>query len=146
MSGSALWRVLCVCVMATLAGTLGCASDLFPAPRLLSVWGESGSAPGELHQPIGIAVASDGTVFVADTGNDRIQAFGSKGSFLGAFGSRGKQPGEFRRPIDLDIDARGHLYVAEHGGDRVQVFTRAGELLRVVHGEDVDFGLPFSPP
>ena len=76
-------------------------------PEFVTSWGESGSAPGELHQPIGIAVASDATVFVADTGNDRIEVFDSDGKFLRAFGSRGEEPGAFRRSMDVDIDAQG---------------------------------------
>ena len=68
-------------------------------------WGESGQEPGKLSQPTGIAVARNGTVFVADTGNDRVQAFDAEGRFLFAFGSSGDEPSQFRRPMDVDIDA-----------------------------------------
>lgn len=140
MTSLAFRGALAAFASAMLASGPACAGELAPAPELLSVWGESGSAPGELHQPIGIAVASDGTVWVADTGNDRIEAFDANGGFLRAFGSRGAGPGEFRRPMDIDVDAQGRLYVAEHGGDRVQVFSARGELLRSVTGEDAPGG------
>lgn len=85
-------------VVAVLA--VGCSVEPISGPKQLSSWGTTGSAPGEFRQPIGIAVASDGMVFVADAGNHRVQAFDAAGKFRWAFGSRGEEPGEFRRPMD----------------------------------------------
>ena len=39
--------------------------------------GASGTGAGEFTNPEGIAVGADGTVWVADTWNDRIQRFGA---------------------------------------------------------------------
>jgi len=43
--------------------------------KLTGVWGKSGSGSGEFNRPIGIAVAPDGSVYVSDTLNNRIQKF-----------------------------------------------------------------------
>jgi uncharacterized protein (TIGR03663 family) len=43
--------------------------------KLSGVWGKTGSGNGEFNRPIGIAVAPDGSVYVADTLNNRIQKF-----------------------------------------------------------------------
>ena len=42
---------------------------------LLGTFGESGDGQGEFDTPAGIAVAGDGTVYVADSDNSRIQVF-----------------------------------------------------------------------
>src|SRR5262249_52037072 len=46
-----------------------------PDGRLLSSWGEPGSGPGQFHLPHGIAVDTEGIVYVADRENSRIQLF-----------------------------------------------------------------------
>jgi hypothetical protein len=45
-------------------------------------WGQSGSGPGDFKEPRGIVVSSGGEVFVADSGNDRIQVFDANGLHL----------------------------------------------------------------
>jgi len=126
--------------MALLAALACTANTAVAPPQLLSVWGESGQGSGQLFRPTGIAVAATGEVYVADTGNDRIQVFAPDGIHLRGFGSRGDGRGRFRRPMDLDIDGAGRVYVAELGGDRVQVFTARGDWLREIRGEDSEAG------
>ncbi|HYD48724.1 MAG TPA: flippase activity-associated protein Agl23 [Terriglobales bacterium] len=48
----------------------------------LGTWGSDGSKPGQLIEPVGIAVNAEGQVYVADTGNRRIQVFTQDGEFV----------------------------------------------------------------
>lgn len=50
--------------------------------KFAAKWGSYGSGDGQFISPQGIAVDSLGNVYVADTGNHRIQKF-IKGSVLG---------------------------------------------------------------
>jgi DNA-binding beta-propeller fold protein YncE len=110
-----------------------------PEGRLLRSWGEPGSGPGQFHLPHGIAVDRQGTVYVADRENSRIQLFSSDGRYLAAWT-------DVVRPCDVFIDGRGDVYVAELGyrtamwpgssapspdssGGRLSVFSSAGKLL-----------------
>lgn len=93
------------------------------------LWGERGSAPGQLLRPAGIDVAPDGTVFVADTGNHRVQVFDAEGVLRFAFGGRGRGDGELCEPLGIDVNER-HVVVADSGNQRVQVFARDGSFER----------------
>lgn len=84
-----------------------------------------GVLPGEVTQPQGVTTAPDGSIWVADTSNNRIEKFAASGSFaneiLGgtAFGNLNTQ---FNAPQGLQIGPDGHLYVADDSNDRIQVF------------------------
>ncbi len=60
----------------------------------MSEWGTKGKSSGQLLMPNGI-VAFNGTVYVADTGNHRVQKFTSEGEFVLSFGTSGVGPGQF---------------------------------------------------
>jgi DNA-binding beta-propeller fold protein YncE len=89
---------------------------------LLEVWGTTGSGEGEFdfttigfggYDQGAVAYAPDGTFYVADPGNHRIQKFGPDRRFLTAWGSEGRDPGQFDTPIDLVVNGQGRVYVAD---------------------------------
>ena len=43
--------------------------------QLVQTWGKSGTRPGELNRPIGVATDAQGAVYVSDTLNNRVQKF-----------------------------------------------------------------------
>ncbi len=85
---------------------------------------------GKFKNPKDIAVSNDGTVYVADTGNQRIQKFDSSGTFLGKWTGIDKKAGRFQLPCDIAVDKpdKNKVYVADTGNHRIQKFTADGML------------------
>jgi len=99
-----------------------------PAPALGEVtfvtsWGSRGRGPGEFEGPRGVAVSLQGTVYVADTGNARLQVFDETGEFLGEWGE-----GVLGEPFDLAVGRDGRVYVVDTEHDGVFVFSPQGRL------------------
>ncbi len=95
------------------------------AGELHSAFGREGSGPGTFARPKGLALDSDGHVWVADAVFDNVQVFDSEGVILLVIGSRGGAPGEFWSPGGIDI-ADDTIYVADTFNNRVQVLRYLG--------------------
>lgn len=127
--------------------------------------GIAGSLGGEFNGVAGVATDPAGNVYVAETGNDRVQKFDSAGNFLFAIGkdviagsgggnaeictiaiscqagsTASVQGGEFSNPSDVATDpTTGDLYVADNTRRRVQKFDSSGNFL-AAWGKDVLIG------
>lgn len=88
--------------------------------------GSAGAANGQFNNPQGICVASNGTVYVADYNNHRIQYFSSDGVYLGKWGSSGSGDGQFNHPIRVTQDADLNILVSDHDNYRIQIFDTVG--------------------
>ena len=81
---------------------------------------------GQFNHPIGLAIDSNGNVYVADQRDDRIQKFDSNGKFLGKWGSYGSVDGYFNRPHGIAVGRDDEVYVCDSLNYRVQKFTPNG--------------------
>jgi len=85
--------------------------------------------PGTFALPEGVAVDSDGNVYVTDTFNCRIEIFDADGRYLSTFGRNGDGPADLQRPKGIAIDGDGHIWVVDAAQSRVKVFNQQGRLL-----------------
>ncbi len=105
----------------------------------ISKWGTKGSGDGQFAWPNSVAVLArsqdrglptQDLIFVADSWNDRIQAFRSDGTFLFKWGSRGSADGQFAYPSHLVLDStRNLLFVTDQSNNRIQVFGLDGTFI-----------------
>ncbi|MHB8798364.1 MAG: 6-bladed beta-propeller [Thermoanaerobaculia bacterium] len=103
-----------------------------PTEGVVARSGRRGPAPGEFNFPTAILEAPDGTVWVLDTLNFRVQHLGASLAPTGSFGQLGDGSGHFALPKGLAMDADGHLYVSDARFDNVQVFDQTGRFLLAV--------------
>jgi hypothetical protein len=75
-----------------------------------------------LSGPEGFFTDTDGTLFIADTGNDRVVKLGADGSFIAAFGKSGSAEDEFRGPVSV-ARAGTILAVVERANHRVHYLS-----------------------
>jgi DNA-binding CsgD family transcriptional regulator/sugar lactone lactonase YvrE len=85
-----------------------------------------------LRFPVAVAVAPNGSLYVADTGNNRVRRVdlnnaittvaGTGKSGYGGDGGPGRD-GTLNMPLGVAVDSAGAIYVADFGNDRVRRIT-----------------------
>ena len=95
----------------------------------IKLWGSTGSGDGQFATPRSLTVGPDGSIYVADSGNHRIQIFDQEGNFLRKWGSEGAGPGQFNEPWGIAVGQDGTVYVADTWNHRIQAFSSTGEFL-----------------
>ncbi len=123
---------------------------------------------GTFKRPAGVAADGAGNVYVADTGNGRVQKFGADGAFLLAIAlppaetREADEPGdeaEGGKPEGIAVDGAGNIYVADGRGRRALKYGPDGTLAAVLkaggkarggdedgdgRGEEGGFGEPYG--
>ncbi len=87
------------------------------------------------NAPRGLAVAADGSFFVADSRNNQIVHFDKDGNFLNSWGSPSgtmdinSPDGTFNEPWGVAVGADGRVYVTDTWNHRIQVFNPDGSFV-----------------
>jgi len=86
--------------------------------QTLGSWGAPGTADGQFDRPFDVDVDGAGRVFVADTGNSRVQAFTSTGDHLSTFGTPGSGPDQLSFPLGISAGYDRRALVADTSNNR----------------------------
>jgi DNA-binding beta-propeller fold protein YncE len=123
----ALAALLSLLALALLGATPALGAQLH---KFAFSFGSAGSGNGEFANNTHLAVdQTSGDVYVADTGNGRVQKFDEDGNFLAAFGAV-----DLTTPTFLAVDnssgpSQGDLYVADAAGKEVLKYDPSGNLI-----------------
>ena len=111
-----------------------CTGNVTPVPCI-----GQGGVTGGLCTPRGLAIPRHrNTLFVADSGNHRVQGIALDSYRVSEVWGQASASGEpepsnridgFDTPWDVAADLDGNVYVVDYGNRRVQKYNRAGELV-----------------
>ncbi|BFU96197.1 MAG: putative NHL repeat protein [Nitrospira sp.] len=91
-------------------------------------WGRPGRGASLLHggefmAPMyGLSVDQQGSLFVVDNGNNRIQKFDNTGNFIILWGNFGAANANFHNPTGIACDGKGDVWAVDTNNHRVQKF------------------------
>jgi DNA-binding beta-propeller fold protein YncE len=103
--------------------------------KRLREWGSAGTGPGQFRQPHGIAVDSEGIVYVADRQNGRLQRFDLTGKYLGEWDNLGMVTTVAVRAGDLWIGTQQRNEPTGATGWLMKIDRRSGKILGHVGSE-----------
>lgn len=102
--------------------------------RLLRQFGKPGTGRGDMDHPNGVAAAKDGTIYVADSNNNRLSAYTPSGAPLWELGSpivdlAKKVDRPLNIPRDVTVLANGDVLVVDALDQSLSRVSSAGKLL-----------------
>jgi outer membrane protein assembly factor BamB len=109
---------------------------LGPDGALVEHWGDPGTGEGQFDFTRAngdgygtLAFAPDGSFYVLDAGNRRIQHFDADRTFVNAWGSFGSGPGQFNDPVGLAVGADGTVWVLDNLRNVIEHYAPDGTVL-----------------
>jgi sugar lactone lactonase YvrE len=120
-----------------------------PDGTFLETWGSKGEGDGQFNLQRangdgygGIAFAPDGSFYVLDAGNRRVQRFSPEREFLGSWGGFGQEPGQYMDPVAIEVADDGTVYVLDDTRDVVERYDPQGNPLGSIDAHPDSAGGP----
>ncbi len=125
------------------------AQDELAILQYLTTWGERGNGPSQFKAPQGISVDPSGCLYIADTGNQRIQKLNSNGEFISEIGGYGWEKEQFDTPLDICAKNGLDVFVADFQNNRIERYDKDLHYLASLKNseewpENLQFGFPKS--
>jgi DNA-binding beta-propeller fold protein YncE len=113
------------------------ALQVTPAANALE--GGEGSGGGQFSKPRGITADKAGNLYVADTGNSRVQKFSPDGVFQLSIGMPGAGSGQLKEPNGVAIGEDGRVYVVDALNHKLVRFDASGSFEKEWTGPETGF-------
>ena len=94
------------------------------AQTFITAWGSYGSGDGQFLVPVGVAVGSNGDIYVSDGHNNRVQVFTSGGTYI-----RQWHVPPSNHDLNIAVDASDNVYVGDNQDAVVYRYTSTGTLV-----------------
>jgi hypothetical protein len=94
----------------------------------------------DFYQVKGIQADNEGSIYVLDGGNCRVQKYNKSGLYLQTIGTEGQGPGEFIHPLGMYLDPENNLYVRDRA--KIHIFNKLGRFNKSI--TFIDFILSFG--
>ena len=111
-----------------------------PDGQPLGSFGTKGTGPGQFQEPVGVTVAVNGDILVADTWNGRVQRFDGSFTYKGELKVDGWSDRNVENKPYLTTDLDGTVYVTVPDAGQVLRYSPDGRPLGPLPGLDVTAG------
>jgi DNA-binding beta-propeller fold protein YncE len=105
----------------------------------IATFGSQGSEVGRFNTPKGLTYDSSRTLYVVDSGNNRI-ALVRDSAVMDVTGANGTGLGQFSGPVNISVGDRG-VYVADTGNGRIQKFDLPPQGLFSISSDNLGYAL-----
>lgn len=121
-------------------GTYG-VKKFSPNGEFITGWGGDYLDPdGYFNGALGIALDSQGFIYVTEMFEDRIQKLSADGDFIGAWATSGREQGKFDTPFGIASTNDGYVYVVDYKNNRIQKFNDSGDFVLQWGGYGIESG------
>jgi sugar lactone lactonase YvrE len=106
--------------------------------------GSEGEGPGQFKEPVGLSLASDGTVYVADMYNSRVEILKADGSYSGEFKVEGWGGQDVSDKPYIRVLRDDRIALSLPNLHQVRIYDKSGRLLGTIAPTDEPLSRPYG--